>query len=64
MKMALYGALVSAPMGHLLVGLLQRAFAGKTSNLARFGQVLASNVFVAPVQAFGDSIFGAQGKRI
>jgi len=51
-KMAIYGAFVSAPMGHLLVGTLQKTFAGKTSKLARFGQVLASNIFVAPIQAF------------
>jgi len=51
-KMAIYGAFVSAPMGHFLIGTLQKSFAGKTSKLARFGQVLASNIFVAPVQAF------------
>jgi len=51
-KMAIYGAFVSAPMGHFLVGTLQKSFAGKTSKLARFGQVLASNIFIAPVQAF------------
>jgi len=51
-KMAIYGAFISAPMGHFLVGILQKSFAGKTSKLARFGQVLASNVFVAPIQAF------------
>jgi len=52
LKMAIYGAFVSAPMGHFLVGILQKSFAGKTSKLARFGQVLASNLFVAPIQAF------------
>jgi len=51
-KMAAYGAFISAPMGHLLVGFLQRAFAGKTSNFAKFAQVLASNLFIAPIQAF------------
>jgi len=50
-KMALYGALISAPMGHVLVGLLQKAFAGKTSPFARFCQVICSNLFVAPIQA-------------
>ncbi len=49
--MALYGALVSAPLGHVLVGLLQKAFEGRTSRAARFGQVIASNLLVAPIQA-------------
>jgi peroxisomal membrane protein 2 len=53
LKMAIYGAFISAPMGHFLVGILQKSFSGKTSKLARFGQVLASNLFVAPIQAFG-----------
>ena len=53
-KMVLYGAIISAPMGHILVGILQKAFAGKTSMAARFGQVIASNIFVAPIQAAGD----------
>uniref|UniRef100_A0A0W0FGI5 Integral membrane protein n=1 Tax=Moniliophthora roreri TaxID=221103 RepID=A0A0W0FGI5_MONRR len=44
-KMALYGFLVSAPMGHFLVGSLQKAFAGKTGAKARVAQILAvSNV--------------------
>ncbi|KAM6498423.1 hypothetical protein JOM56_006371 [Amanita muscaria] len=49
-KMALYGFLVSAPMSHYLIGLLQRAFAGKTSKGARLAQILASNLLVAPIQ--------------
>jgi len=49
-KMAIYGCLISAPMGHVLVGTLQKVFAGKTSTAARFGQVIASNLFVAPIQ--------------
>ncbi|KAK1228619.1 hypothetical protein PQX77_008213 [Marasmius sp. AFHP31] len=55
-KMALYGFLVSAPLSHFLVGLLQKAFAGKTGTKARVGQILASNLFVAPIQASGESV--------
>jgi hypothetical protein len=52
-KMLLYGALVSAPLGHVLVGALQRAFAGKTSGKAKLAQILASNLIVAPIQTVG-----------
>ena len=51
--MAIYGFFISAPLGHVLVGLLQRAFAGKTGARAKLGQILASNLLVAPVQASG-----------
>ncbi|KAF8525180.1 hypothetical protein BU17DRAFT_62884 [Hysterangium stoloniferum] len=44
-KMALYGFLVSAPLGHVLVGRLQRTFAGQ-----RLAMILASNLLVAPIQ--------------
>ncbi|EGO05172.1 hypothetical protein SERLA73DRAFT_174137 [Serpula lacrymans var. lacrymans S7.3] len=49
-KMAMYGFFVSAPLGHILVGLLQRAFAGKTGTKYRIAQILASNLLVAPIQ--------------
>jgi len=49
-KMALYGFLISAPLGHVLVGALQKAFAGKTGTGARIAQILASNLVVAPIQ--------------
>ncbi|KAF8213185.1 hypothetical protein K438DRAFT_1915362 [Mycena galopus ATCC 62051] len=49
-KMAIYGFLVSAPISHFLVGLLQKAFAGKTGTGAKIGQIVASNLLVAPVQ--------------
>lgn len=52
-KMALYGFLVSAPLGHVLVGALQRVFAGRTGPGAKVGQILASNAIVAPIQATG-----------
>ncbi|KAJ6519688.1 hypothetical protein C8R45DRAFT_952382 [Mycena sanguinolenta] len=49
-KMAIYGFLVSAPISHYLVGLLQKAFAGKTGTGAKIGQIVANNLLVAPVQ--------------
>lgn len=50
LKMGLYGLLVSAPLSHVLVGALQRAFAGRTSPRARLAQLLASNLVIAPIQ--------------
>ncbi|KAJ7225653.1 hypothetical protein GGX14DRAFT_640124 [Mycena pura] len=49
-KMALYGFLVSAPISHYLVGMLQKAFAGKTGTGAKVAQIVANNLLVAPVQ--------------
>jgi len=49
-KMALYGALVSAPLGHVLVGTLQRAFAGKTDTRSKIAQILCHNLLIAPIQ--------------
>jgi hypothetical protein len=45
-KMAAYGALISAPMGHMLIGLLQWVFAGRTSLRAKILQILTSNLIV------------------
>ena len=53
LKIAAYGFLISAPMGHILVGALQKAFAGKTSSKAKIGQLLANNLVIAPIQTFG-----------
>ncbi|KAB5593626.1 hypothetical protein CTheo_2919 [Ceratobasidium theobromae] len=50
LKLAMYGFFVSAPMGHFFVGLLQRAFAGRTGTGAKIAQILASNLIVAPIQ--------------
>ncbi|KAF9270076.1 hypothetical protein L218DRAFT_10923 [Marasmius fiardii PR-910] len=50
-KLAIYGFLVSAPLSHVLVGTLQKVFAGKTGAKAKIGQILAHNLFVSPVQA-------------
>ena len=44
------GFFISAPLGHTLLGFLQRAFAGKTSSRAKLGMILASNLFISPIQ--------------
>ncbi|OTA66811.1 integral membrane protein [Hypoxylon sp. EC38] len=49
-KMAAYGALVSAPLGHFLIWCLQKAFKGRTSLRAKIVQILVSNLVVAPIQ--------------
>jgi peroxisomal membrane protein 2 len=54
-KMALYGFFIAAPLGHYLVGALQKAFAGRTGTGARIGQILASNLIIAPIQTAGES---------
>lgn len=54
-KMAAYGSFISAPLNHVLVGFLQKMFAGKTSTKDRLLQLLAGNLFVAPIQATGMS---------
>lgn len=45
-KMALYGMFVSAPLGHLLIGILQKIFAGRTSTKAKIMQIIVSNLIV------------------
>jgi hypothetical protein len=49
-KMAAYGAFVSAPLGHILIWCLQRAFRGRTSVKAKVTQILVSNLVMAPIQ--------------
>lgn len=49
-KMAAYGALVSAPMGHFLIWLLQKIFKNRTSLRAKIMQIIVSNLIVAPIQ--------------
>jgi peroxisomal membrane protein 2 len=53
LKMALYGFFVSAPIGHVLIGALQRAFASRTGTGAKIAQILASNLLIAPIQTVG-----------
>ena len=55
LKMAAYGALVSAPLAHALINALQRAFAGRSGLSVRVGMLLASQLVVAPIQIFGES---------
>ncbi|POY71273.1 hypothetical protein BMF94_5585 [Rhodotorula taiwanensis] len=50
LKLGLYGFFVSAPLGHTLLAILQKAFAGKTSARAKLGMILASNLFISPIQ--------------
>jgi len=49
-KMAVYGAFISAPLGHVLIGILQRLFRGRTSLKAKILQILVSNLIIAPIQ--------------
>jgi len=50
-KMAVYGAFISAPLGHVMISLLQRVFAGRTSLKAKIMQIIVSNLIVAPIRA-------------
>lgn len=45
-KMSLYGMFISAPLGHVLIGILQKIFAGRTSLKAKILQILVSNLIV------------------
>lgn len=45
-KMAFYGAFISAPLGHVLISILQKIFAGRTSLKAKILQILVSNLIV------------------
>ena len=45
-KMAAYGAFISAPLGHVLISILQKLFAGRTSLKAKILQILISNLVV------------------
>lgn len=49
-KMGLYGAIIAAPLGHVLINILQRLFAGRTSVKAKILQILMSNLIIAPIQ--------------
>jgi hypothetical protein len=49
-KMVLYGMFISAPLGHFLIGLLQKVFAGRKSLKAKILQILASNLIISPIQ--------------
>ncbi|KAK3356897.1 hypothetical protein B0T25DRAFT_450906 [Lasiosphaeria hispida] len=49
-KMAAYGALVSAPLGHALIWALQKAFKDRKSLRSKILQILVSNLVIAPIQ--------------
>jgi hypothetical protein len=46
-KMAIYGALISAPLGHVMISLLQKTFAGRTSLKSKLLQIVVSNLLVS-----------------
>jgi hypothetical protein len=46
-KMAVYGAFISAPLGHLMISILQRVFKGRTSLRAKIMQIIVSNLIVS-----------------
>lgn len=48
-KMALYGAFVSAPLGHFMIKILQKLFSGRTSLRAKILQIIVSNLIVRNV---------------
>ena len=45
-KMGVYGAFIAAPLGHILIGILQKVFAGRSSLKAKILQILTSNLIV------------------
>lgn len=49
-KMALFGFLVSAPLGHTLAKTMHRAFAGRTGPSAKLGMLATSLLIIAPIQ--------------
>lgn len=48
-KMAVYGAFISAPLGHFLIKILQKMFSNRTSLKAKILQILVSNLVVRPL---------------
>jgi len=49
-KMAVYGAFISAPLGHVMISLLQKAFRGRTSLKSKILQIIVSNLIISPIQ--------------
>jgi hypothetical protein len=49
-KMAVYGAFISAPLGHVLISILQKVFSGRTSVKAKILQILVSNLVVSTLR--------------
>ncbi|KOS20829.1 PXMP2/4 family protein 3 [Escovopsis weberi] len=49
-KMVAYGALISGPMGHFMIWLLQRMFRNHVSLRSKILQIVVSNLVIAPIQ--------------
>jgi len=49
-KMALFGFLVSAPLGHVLVKAMHKVFAGRGGPAAKLGMLATSLLVIAPIQ--------------
>jgi len=49
-KMALFGFLISAPLGHVLVKTMQKFFAGRNGPAAKLGMLATSLLVIAPIQ--------------
>ncbi|CAO1637441.1 unnamed protein product [Parajaminaea phylloscopi] len=49
LKMFVYGWAISAPMGHVLVGALQKAFAGRNSAKDKIAQIIVSQLTVTVI---------------
>lgn len=56
-KMAVYGAFISAPLGHVLISILQKMFAGRTSVKAKILQILVSNLLVGSINIPGQEYY-------
>lgn len=60
-KMMAYGALISAPLGHALIGILQWLFSNRSSLKAKIMQILISNLIVSLHHSFQFSILTGTG---
>lgn len=61
-KMAVYGAFISAPLGHVMISILQKLFAGRTSLRAKILQILVSNLIVcSPTHSTTMKVAGTPG---
>jgi len=49
-KFGAYGFFISAPLGHFLLSALQKAFQGQAGTKAKILQIVASNLFISPIQ--------------
>lgn len=46
----LTGFFISAPLGHAMLSILQKVFAGKTSARSKLAMIISSNLFISPIQ--------------